>query len=92
MIFRRGLRRFLRRTMVVHTKDGRSFRGVLVGEFADCIVLSHARLLDEDVSLGGEPVILRENVSWAQDVTGMDRAEAVDEVSPQFEMARGERP
>jgi hypothetical protein len=92
MIFRRGLHRFLRRTLVVHTKDGRSFRGVLMHEHVDCIVLAHARLLDEDVALGGEPVILRENISWAQDVTGMDRAESVDEVSPQFEMARGERP
>jgi small nuclear ribonucleoprotein (snRNP)-like protein len=92
MIFRRGLRRFLRRTMVVHTKDGRSFRGILVGEHADCIVLSHARLLDADVALGGEPVILRENISWCQDVTGMDREEAVDEVPASFEMSRGERP
>lgn len=78
--------------MVVHTKDGRSLRGILVAEHADCIVLSHARLLDADVSLGGEPVILRENISWAQDVTGMDRHEESDEVPATFELARGERP
>lgn len=76
--------------MVVHLKDGPSLRGVLLAEHVDCIVLSHARLLDADVSLGGEPVILRENVSWMQDVTGMDREET--EIPATFSLPRGERP
>lgn len=90
MIFRRGLRRHLRRTLVVHTKDGRSLRGVLTHEHTDCLVLSQARLLDVDIALGGETVILRENISWAQDITGMDRRES--EVPDAFQVSRGERP
>lgn len=92
MIFRRGLRRHLRRTVVLQTRDGKSFRGVLTHEHADCLVLSQATYLNADQSLGGEAVILRENVSWMQDVTGLlaDHATEVDESA--FTLGRGERP
>lgn len=88
-MIRRGLKRLLRRTVIVHTKDDRSFRGVLLHQHADCIVLAHVRLLDADLSLGGETVILRENVGWIQDVTGMERTAPVEGA---FVLEPGERP
>lgn len=89
MKLRRGLRRRLRRTVVLHTRDGRSFRGVLVAEYADCLVLEQAVHLDVGVRLGGQTIVLLENVSWAQDVTGLEHEAARDDA---FAMQPGERP
>jgi hypothetical protein len=88
---RSGLRRRMRRSLVVHTRDGRSFRGVLSAEHADCIVLEQAELLDEKLAIGGEVVLLLSNVSWAQDVTGFARPDAGEKVaSERFEVSRDE--
>jgi hypothetical protein len=87
---RRGLSAFLRRTVVVHTKDAKSFRGVLAVEYADCIVLEQAEHLDENIILGGRLVLLRGNVSWAQDVTSFPRPDATTSPSDRFEVSRDE--
>ena len=87
---RYGLRSLLRRTVVVHTQDGKSFRGVLVGEHVDCLVLEQAELLDEKMTVGGRTVLLRPNISWAQDVTGFSRPGAGADPSERFEVARDE--
>lgn len=85
-----GVNGLLRRTLVVHTKDGKSFRGVLVGEYVDCLVLEQAELLDEKVTIGGQAVLLRVNVSWAQDVTAIVRPDASTAPSEVFEVSRDE--
>jgi|GEM_PF-6296902 len=85
---RSGLRRRLRRTLVVTTKDGHSFRGVLAAEHADCLVLEQAELLDEQLTIGGQAVLLLANISWAQDVTGVPRPDATAEASGRFEIER----
>lgn len=87
---RRGLRGFLRRTVVVHTKDAKSFRGLLTGEYADCIVLEQAEHLDEKITVGGRLVLLRANVSWAQDVTSFPRPDGTTPPSERFEVSRDE--
>jgi hypothetical protein len=84
-----GFRRRLRRTVVIHTRDGRSLRGLLVGEYSDCIVLAHAELLDEEMKIGGEAIVALSNVSWAQDVTGVGDSKI--EIPPSFEIDRGAR-
>ena len=61
------LRRLERSRVIVHTKDDRSIRGVLVGVWPDCVVLSSAEYLADTVTpLDGDPVIPRENVAWLQ--------------------------
>jgi hypothetical protein len=58
----------------VHTTDGRSIRGVLIGEHADVFVLGAPELLrgnDPPAQMGGELLILRERVSFVQDVTNV---------------------
>jgi len=64
----RGLRRFRRHTVVIHTKDDRSLRGVLVDAYSDCFALAHAQYLEEAtaVDLDGRAVVPRENVAWLQ--------------------------
>lgn len=55
--------------MVVHTRDGRSLRGVLVGAHRDALGLAHAAVLSEDggqVSAAGEILVPRDNVSFVQ--------------------------
>lgn len=62
--------RSLRRsTIVLHTRDGQSFRGVLVGDYRDCVVLANAVLLaDEGVAdLAGSIGVPRSNVAWWQE-------------------------
>lgn len=56
----------LARTVIAHTKDGRSFVGVLVGDYKDSYVLRHARTMPEDAQIVGDLVILRENISFFQ--------------------------
>ena len=60
--------------VVVHTRDGQSLDGVLVGQYPDILVLRHASARLEDgrrEQLTGEVVVPRENVSFIQ---GMGRA------------------
>lgn len=69
MFGRSALRRLSRETAVVHTSDGQSFRGVVIGVYSDSIVIAHARaLLGEGASeeLAGEVLIPLENISFIQ--------------------------
>ena len=63
---RRGVRRLRGDRVVVHSRDGRSLRGVLADTFADCVIISGVEYLDEanPVGLPGQAVVLLENVSW----------------------------
>lgn len=64
----RWLPRLVRDTIVVHTITGASLRGVLVGVYSDCVVLSHGTWLGGDTteSVDGEVVIPRDKVGWIQ--------------------------
>jgi hypothetical protein len=57
--------------ILVQTKDGFALRGA-ARVFDDCIVLAACTRLDGDqpVELGGEVIVLRENVSFFQTVNG----------------------
>lgn len=60
-------------TVLVHTRDDMSFRGVKSSVYDDCLVLKEARVLeDEGVSsvLNGEVVIPRERVHFIQILSG----------------------
>lgn len=60
-------------TVIVHTRDGMSFRGLKSSVYDDCLVLKEARVLeDEGVSkiLNGEIVIPRDRVHFLQLVPG----------------------
>jgi hypothetical protein len=63
---RRGLTRFEKRTVVVHAAPGPSLQGVLLHAYRDCLVLGHARSLDDKVDLGGEIVVPRSPGVWLQ--------------------------
>lgn len=73
---RRGLKRRLTRTLVVHTTDGQTVRGILTGDYADLIVLSSPAYLQgaNETQLGGDVLILRERIGWMQDVTGVEKS------------------
>lgn len=61
----RGLRRYRRQTIVVHQANAPSIRGVLLHTYKECVVLGHARSLDDKTDLGGEVVIpLHPGVWW----------------------------
>lgn len=68
MFGERVLRRMERQTAVVHTKDNKSFRGVVIGVYHDAIVLGHVSALlgEADQELAGETVIPLANVSFLQ--------------------------
>lgn len=72
----RGAATFERRTVLLHTRDGQSFRGVLTHAYEDCAVLEHVETYDGDrpVKVGGEVVVACENISWFQTVTTSDDA------------------
>lgn len=61
-------------TVVVHTKDDRSFRGILAATYADLVVLKDARLLGSDgspgIAIDGETLLPRDSISWVQHLTG----------------------
>lgn len=65
---RQGLRRFERRTVVVHVPPGPSIRGVLTHAYHDCFILEHARSLDDQADLGGTVVVPRNPGVWVQAV------------------------
>jgi hypothetical protein len=62
------LRGVVKKSVVVHTVDGISVRGVLFGVYRDCIVLIHAEYLGRESAekVDGEVVIPRRSVSWMQ--------------------------
>lgn len=66
----RWISRLVRRTIVVHMTDGQSIRGVLAGEYRDCLVLIHASYLGSEsvTKVDGEVVVPRERVGWIQDL------------------------
>lgn len=56
-------------TVIVHTRDGMSLKGLKASVYDDCLVLKEARVLeDEGVSsvLNGEVVVPRERVHFIQ--------------------------
>lgn len=62
-------------TVIVHTRDDMSFRGLRSSVYDDCLVLREARVLEgEGVSsvLNGEVVIPREQVHFVQIVSSQD--------------------
>lgn len=63
------LRKLKRSTVVLHTQDGNTFRGVLVGAHKDCLVLTAAVLLADEgaAELAGDIGIPRANVGWWQE-------------------------
>lgn len=64
---RDGIGGLERRLVVVHTKDDRSIRGVMVGVHDDCLVLGSAAYLGDPVApLGGDVIVPRSSVSWLQ--------------------------
>ena len=69
---KRWLQQLTRRTVTVHTTDGQSLKGILIGEYRDSLVLAHAEYLTGDTRepLDGEAVILRDRVSWIQVLHG----------------------
>jgi hypothetical protein len=56
----------VRRTVIVHTKDGRSFAGVLGALFPGEVVLFHARMLPDGSTIAGDVVLPRGNISFVQ--------------------------
>lgn len=68
----RWLNQLTHRTVIVHTAEGDSFRGVLTGVFRDCLVLIHAYYMatEGDTTIDGEVVIPRPHVAWMQVVNG----------------------
>ncbi len=63
-----ALRKLTRETAVVHTKDGQSFRGVVIGVYHDALVLAHTSALLEagEQALSGETLVPIANVSFVQ--------------------------
>lgn len=63
---RRRLGGYEGRTIVVHQTSGPSLQGVLTHAYRDCLVLEHARSLDDKADLGGEIVVPRGPGVWMQ--------------------------
>lgn len=72
MTSRNGLKRLVRQRVVVHTRDERSIRGVLLEIYRDCVVLAEPEYLQEakPAELKGNAVIPTENVAWLQILGG----------------------
>lgn len=67
--FRRRLNAMIGHQVVVHTRDGRSVQGVLVGVWADAIELRAAAVLihsGDRVPLDGQTLVPVERVEWYQ--------------------------
>lgn len=67
-----GIRGLRRRTVVIHTRDDQSIRGILIETYRDCLVLCEPQYLGEakPAELKGNAVIPRENVAFLQVVEG----------------------
>lgn len=68
LVSRKGIRRQLRRKVVIHTVDGRSIKGILVAEHSDVIALSHAEYLQgaEAAQLAGSLLFPRAKILFIQ--------------------------
>jgi hypothetical protein len=55
-------------TVVVHTTQGESLRGVMTGAYRDSVVLAHVEFLagDTTTTIDGEAVVPRERIAWIQ--------------------------
>lgn len=63
------MRRFVKRRVVAHTKDGQSIRGVLLSNHRDCVVIDQPEYLGQapdEHKLEGDAVILKDNLAWVQ--------------------------
>ncbi len=63
------MRHVIRRRVTLHTRDGRSLEGVLVGVYRDAYALAHAEYLLEDgrrEQLPGEVLVPADNLSFVQ--------------------------
>ena len=58
----------MKSTVTLHTRDGHSIRGVLLGVYRDALVLTSATYLHEsgEEKLTGEVVVPYENVGFLQ--------------------------
>lgn len=67
-----GLAALERKTVLVHTKDGQSFRGAMRA-WDDCVSLANAATWngEQEVSLEGEAWIPLSNISWFQTLGGV---------------------
>jgi hypothetical protein len=63
------------KTIVVHTTDGKSLRGVLHGQYADRITLREAVILhgEDEQPAGGLQHIPLGSISWMQELLPEDR-------------------
>ena len=64
-------------TVVVHTRDGSSIRGVLLAVHSDVYVLRHAAYLNGDgskVAIDGEALVPLGRVGFIQRIIGMGEA------------------
>lgn len=74
----RWINKQLTTTVIVHTVNKESIRGVLVGAWKDCVVLAHAYYLHAEAApseIDGEAIVPRAQVAWIQklvDTTGGD--------------------
>lgn len=67
MFRKRWAQATLRQSVVIHTTTNQSFRGVLIHEYDNALVLRHAALLGAEVAtIDGELVVPRERVSFVQ--------------------------
>jgi hypothetical protein len=65
----RWLPRRTRRSVAVHTSDGRSLSGILLAVHRDVVVLAHAKVLDDagqPVAVDGDVAIPRARVAFVQ--------------------------
>jgi len=77
MFRRRGLPLLISRRVLVHTKDGVTTEGVLVGSYVDCVVIRHGREhqgVGDPLPLDGDRTILCGNVSTIDAVPGASGA------------------
>lgn len=67
-VWTRGLRGLVKDRVVLHTTDGHSIRGVVIGVYRDSIVLGHTAYLDEarEAGLEGDVLVPREKIAWIQ--------------------------
>lgn len=65
---RGALKRRLSHRVVVHTKDDKSIRGVLVADHVDAITIATPEYLHEasGTDLPGDVLVLKQNVSFIQ--------------------------
>ena len=65
---RRGVNRYLRQSIVVHTTDARTIKGVLIGEYADSLEIAHAEYVhgSDEALLAGKILLPRTRIAFVQ--------------------------